>query len=311
MGEISGRTQAVASFHPMVAREEHHTFGKTDALLILMATIWAVNFSVIKYATGVITPLAFTGLRVAIAAAVLLAIAFFQGKPWPPRRDIITLVMLGVIGNGAYQLFFVEGLSRTKVGNAVLIVAASPAFIAIVSRVRGIERVRHRTLAGVALSICGVALVVYGSARSDHSRATLIGTLLVFGGVLMWTVFTVFVQPLAVRVNPIQLSSLTMSGGVLPMLIATPSAVLATDWPSLGAAAWAAMLYASVVSMVIAYLFWYRGLRILGPTRTSIYGNLQPVIAIIVAWLFLKEAPTIWQGVGTGTIMTGIYLTRS
>lgn len=280
-------------------------------MLVLMAIIWAVNFSVIKYATGVLSPLAFTGLRVTVAAAVLLAIAFVQGKQWPSRSDITALITLGVVGNGIYQILFVEGLSRTKVGNAVLIVAAAPAFIAIVSRLKGIERVRHRTLGGVALSICGVALVVYGSASGDHTRATLIGTLLVFTGVLAWTTFTVFVQPLALRVDPVQLSALTMSGGVLPLLIATPKAVAETDWSVVGPAAWAALLYASVISMVIAYLFWYRGLRVLGPTRTSIYSNLQPAIAIIVAWLFLNEVPTIWQGVGTGTIMTGIYLTRS
>jgi drug/metabolite transporter (DMT)-like permease len=295
----------------MTSSEEHRTLGKTDALLILMATIWAVNFSVIKYATQVLSPLAFTGLRVAIAATLLLAIAFAQRRPWPPRRDIIALMMLGVIGNGIYQIFFVEGLSRTKVGNAVLIVAASPAFIAIASRIKGIERVRRRTLAGVALSIFGVAIVVYGSARTDHRTATLIGTLLVFCGVLCWSTFTVFLQPLAVRTDPIQLSGLTMSGGVLALLFATPKAIAATDWSTIGPAAWASLLYASVVSMVIAYLFWYRGLRVLGPTRTSVYGNLQPVIAIIVAWIFLHESPTIWQGVGTGTIMTGIYLTRT
>lgn len=295
----------------MTSSEEHRTFGKTDALLILMAIIWAVNFSVIKYAVKSLSPLAFTGLRVGIAAAVLLAIAFAQRRAWPPRRDILTLIMLGVVGNGVYQLLFIEGLSRTRVGNAVLIVAAAPAFIAVVSRLMGIERVRRRTLAGVALSICGVALVVYGSTRADHRAATLIGTLLVFCGVLCWTTFTVFIQPLAVRVNPIQLSALTMLGGTLAMLFASPRALVATRWATVGPAAWAALFYASVVSMVIAYLFWYRGLRVLGPTRTAVYGNLQPVIAIAVAWIFLNESPTIWQGVGTGTIMTGIYLTRT
>jgi drug/metabolite transporter (DMT)-like permease len=276
-----------------------------------MAIIWAVNFSVIKYAVKSLSPLAFTGLRVGIAATVLLATAFVQRRPWPLRRDIITLIMLGVIGNGVYQLLFVEGLARTKVGNAVLIVAAAPAFITVVSRLMGIERVRRRTLAGVALSICGVALVVYGSARTDHRTATLIGTLLVFCGVLAWTTFTVFIQPLAVRVNPIQLSALTMLGGTLAMFFASPRALAATRWDAVGPAAWAALFYASVVSMVIAYLFWYRGLRVLGPTRTAVYGNLQPVVAIAVAWIFLNESPTIWQGVGTGTIMTGIYLTRT
>jgi drug/metabolite transporter (DMT)-like permease len=127
----------------MTSSEEHRTFGKTDALLILMATIWAVNFSVIKYAVQFIPPLAFTGLRVGLAATVLLGIAFVQHRPWPPRRDIMFLIMLGVVGNGLYQLLFIEGLSRTKVGNAVLIVAAAPAFIAVVSRLMGIERVRR------------------------------------------------------------------------------------------------------------------------------------------------------------------------
>ena len=78
-----------------------------------------------------------------------------------------------------------------------------------------------------------------------------------------------------------------------------------------GPAVWVSVFYASVISMVVAYLFWNRGLRVLGPTRTAVYSNLQPAIAIIVAWIFLNESPTLWQGVGTGTIMTGIFLTRT
>jgi drug/metabolite transporter (DMT)-like permease len=295
----------------MTGRDDGSSFGTTDALLMLMALIWAVNFSVIKYATAVFSPLAFTGLRVGIAATVLMGIAFFRRRPWPPRRDIITLVLLGILGNGLYQILFVEGLSRTRVGNAVLIVAAAPAFIAIASRLKGIERVRRRTLYGVALSVAGVGLVVLGSARGDHSNATLFGTLLVFVGVFCWTAFTVMLQPLAMRTDPIQLSALTMTGGVLPLLVASPRALGATKWETVGPAVWASLFYASVISMVVAYLFWYRGLRVLGPTRTAVYSNLQPAIAIIVAWIFLNESPTVWQGVGTGTIMTGIFLTRS
>jgi drug/metabolite transporter (DMT)-like permease len=295
----------------MTSREVHSTFGKTDSLLILMATIWAVNFSVIKYATQVLSPLAFTGLRVTIAGALLLLIAFAQRRARPPRRDIVSLIILGMIGNGIYQILFVEGLARTRVGNAVLIVSAAPAFITVLSRIKGIERVRRRTLAGVALSICGVALVVYGSALADHRAATLVGTLLVFCGVLAWTTYTVFLQPLTMRVDPVQLSALTMSGGVLALVFASPPALAATQWGAVGPSAWAALFYSSVIAMVIAYLFWYRGLRLLGPTKTAVYTNLQPVIAIVVAWIFLHESPTAWQGVGTGTIMTGIYLTRT
>jgi drug/metabolite transporter (DMT)-like permease len=290
---------------------QKHAFGKTDALLLLMALIWGVNFSVVKFGTTVFTPLAFTGLRVMLAAMVLLGISAARSKPWPRRNEIFALMALGMLGNGLYQIFFVEGISRTNVGNAALIVAAAPAFIAIVSRLGGVERVHKRVLGGIALSLAGVALVVFGSARSHEGDTTLFGTLLVFAGTLCWTAFTVLLQPYARRIDAIQLSSFTMLGGCIPMLIVTPKALLATDWSRVGLPAWTAILYASVISMGVAYLFWYRGLRVLGATRTAVYGNLQPVIAIAVAWIFLGEPPTAWQGIGTATIMTGLFLTRT
>jgi drug/metabolite transporter (DMT)-like permease len=61
---------------------------------------------------------------------------------------------------------------------------------------------------------------------------------------------------------------------------------------------------------VIAYFFWLYGVRVLGPTRTAIFGNLQQFIALLVAWLMLGEVPTIWQAVGCITIVTGVLLTR-
>jgi drug/metabolite transporter (DMT)-like permease len=291
--------------------QTHAGFGKTDALLLLMALIWGVNFSVVKFATEVMSPLAFTGLRVMLAAVVLLSLVFVRGGTFPTRREILTLMTLGMLGNGLYQILFVEGVARTKVGNAALIVAAAPAFIAIMRRAGGIERVGRRVLLGIALSLGGVIIVVLGSAHASNGNVTLLGTLLVFLGTLCWTTFTVLLQPYARRLDPIQLSAFTMLGGSLPLLIATPRALIATDWSRLGIQGWGAVFYASVISMGVAYLFWYRGLRVLGPTRTAVYSNLQPVIAILVAWVFLHEAPTVWQGVGTATIMTGLFLTRT
>src|SRR5690349_9374561 len=90
-------------------------FGTTDLLLLLMAVIWGVNFSVVKYGTQVMTPMAFTGLRVMIAALVLFTFAIARGKKLPNRREILSLMALGLIGNGLYQILFVEGISRTRV----------------------------------------------------------------------------------------------------------------------------------------------------------------------------------------------------
>ena len=286
-------------------------FGKTDGLLFLMALIWGVNFSIVKFATELMQPLAFTGLRVILAAIVLLSFVFTRKQKLPSRREIMSLIALGMLGNGIYQLLFVEGVSRTRVGNAALVVAATPAFIAIISRWGGLEKISRRVVAGIALSLIGVGIVVLGSARAASGTPTFLGTMLVFGGTLCWTAFTVMLQPFARRLDPIHLSAFTMLGGTIPLFVFTSHALVTTSWSSLGFAAWGAVFYASVISMGVAYLFWYRGLRVLGPTRTAIYGNLQPVIAILVAWIFLSETPTIWQGIGTGTIISGLFLTRT
>ena len=287
------------------------SFGVTDFLLFTMAVIWGINFVVVKYATQVFTPVAFTGLRVATAALFLLVVASARGRISLPRRDVIGLLLLGVIGNGLYQLFFVHGVARTRAGNAALIVSAAPAFIALFARLRGLERVKRMTLVGIGLSVIGVALVIGGSAGSSNGQATLLGAVLVFLGVLCWSVYTIMLQPYTKRIDTIKLSAITMVGGAVPLLIGSMPALIATNWSAVGRGGWLALFYSSVISMGVAYIFWYRGLRVLGPTRTAVYTNLQPIVALLVAWAFLSETPTVFQGVGAATIIAGVFLTRA
>jgi drug/metabolite transporter (DMT)-like permease len=75
-------------------------------------------------------------------------------------------------------------------------------------------------------------------------------------------------------------------------------------------AAWGAVAYAGLAAMVVAYLFYYRGVRVLGPVRTAMYSNLQPLIAMAVAFLTLREVPTIWQLGGAAAITSGLLVSR-
>lgn len=286
-----------------------------DALLLLMATIWGINFSVVKFGARAFEPLAFNGLRVAIAAVLLLAIAAVGRQRWPSRADFWRLIALGVLGNGVYQVFFIEGLSRASAGTGALILAASPAFIALVGRALGTERITPRAALAIALTIAGVALVIMGAARAGsvstaaRDQATLGSALLLVASVC-WALFTVLLQPLTHRVPGIQLSGISMLGGAVPhLLVATPS-LGRTQWGSIGLAGWGALAYGSILALVVAYLIYYRGVRILGPTRTAMFGNLQPVIALLFAWATLGELPTWLQIAGAATIMTGILLAR-
>src|SRR3954454_15502742 len=77
----------------------------TEASLLLMATIWGVNFVVVKFATNVLPPLPFNAVRVTLAAVALSLIASQGKSPWPSLRQALTLIGLGMLGNGIYQIF--------------------------------------------------------------------------------------------------------------------------------------------------------------------------------------------------------------
>ena len=294
-------------------------FGVTDLSLLLMALIWGVNYTSVKYGTGLVAPLAFNGARVTLAAVSLvivaqLASAWFgiERDGWPSRRDAIALFLLGTLGNGVYQILFVEGIARTRAGDAALLISASPAFIAIIGRLRGSERVSPRGVVGIALSILGMGLVVAGTANTGAShRATLVGDSLLLISALCWSLYTVYLQPYTHRIGGIHLSALTMIGGMVPLLVVAAPSMLRTNWGALPLLAWGSVAYSGLFALVIAYLFWYHGVRVLGPTRTAMYSNLQPVFALAVAWLVLGEGITAWEVAGAVSIITGLLLTRS
>ncbi len=171
----------------------------TDLLLVTMSLIWGINYTVVKYGTSVIAPLAYNGVRVTMAAVALLALVWWTKRPIPSKRDTLTLLALGVLGNGIYQLLFIEGVARTRAGDAALVLAASPAFIAIFGRVLGVERITGRGVVGILLSLAGMAFVVYGRqlAPGGDGRATLTGNALVLCGSVAWSLYSVLLKPRA------------------------------------------------------------------------------------------------------------------
>lgn len=277
--------------------------------LIAMAVIWGVNFSVVKYGTTVMEPIAYNTLRMGLATVILLAIAYGRSGRRPTKQERHKLLALGVLGHCIYQLLFVGGLAMTRAGTASLVVASSPAVVAVVARFFGHDKLPPKAVAGIVLSISGVMLVVSGSISTDGT-SHLVGDLLILLAVVMWAFYTNGLVPLAQHVEPAQVAAWTLVGGVVPLaLIGTP-ALLRTEWMAITPLTWGAVLYSGIIAMVIAYLVWYHGVRAIGPTRTALFANLQPLVAVLVAWVFLGEVPTIFQGAGAGAVIGGLYLAR-
>jgi drug/metabolite transporter (DMT)-like permease len=286
-------------------------FGRIDVLLLLMAALWGANYFAVQYGTAHMPGFAFNTSRMAAGALLMSVAAFLTARePWPSRADTLRLLGYGVIGNGIYQYFFVQGLSRARGGSASLILAASPAALAILGWATRTEKMTRFLIGGVLLSVTGVAMVMLGDNRGDGHTGSWLGNLYLSLAVITWASYATLLQPLTQRVNGLHLTLITLLGGLVPLLAITGSDLLATEWLALSWRTWAAMAYAAVGAIVIAYLIYYYGLKKIGPTRTSLYANLQPFVAILVAWQFQNDTPTVWQIMGFLCITGGLLLAR-
>ncbi len=286
-------------------------FTSTDAMLALMVLIWGVNFIVLKAALTQFTPMAMNAVRFGLAAVAVGAVALARGAAPPPRPALIRLALLGFLGNTIYQLGFIEGLARTRVGNAALLMAAVPVQTAVVSHLVGHERLRGRDVAGLVLSTAGIAAIVLGGGTAVGFGATLAGDLLILGATVCWTFYTIGLKPLADRHGAITVTAWTMGFGAAPLVLLAIPALVAQPWARVSAAAWGGVAFSSFGALVVAYLIWNRAVRRLGPSHTAIYSNFTPVVAMLAAWALLGDRPTAWQVVGAGGIFSGIYLTRT
>lgn len=285
---------------------------RVDAELLLVTLIWGVNFSVVKSGLEQLHPLAFNALRFPLAGVVLLVLLRLRGPlRLPDRRDVPRIVALGLLGNVVYQLFFIYGIDGTLAGNASLLLSTTPAWAIVLATLRGQERPGWRAWAGVAATVVGMVAVVLGGQKAVAlGGATLTGDLLAAGGAVVWAVYTVESRDLVRRYGALRLTAWTLwSGGLVLVALGIPAA-LDAGLATLPADAWLEIGFAGVFAIAVAYILWYRGVGQVGSTRTAVYSNVVPVVALAVAWAWLGEQPTWLQVAGAVIVIGGMTLAR-
>lgn len=287
------------------------TARRAEAGLLLMVVIWAVNFSVIKIGLAEIPPFAFNALRFPLAALVLAGVMLSGGRRLlPERRDIGRVIALGIVGNVLYQLFFISGMERSRAGNASVLLTGAPVYIALLSARMGHERVNRSVWLGIAATVVGMTLVVgSGEGGLAFGTDTIVGDLLLAACSVIWAFYTVGARTLIQRYGPVAITAWTLWIGAIGLLLVGLPDLLTMD-ASLSFGAASSVIYAGVLGIAVAYLLWYRAVRVVGNTRTATIGNLVPVLAILVAWVWLGEVPNVWQLVGAAVILAGVSLVR-
>ena len=293
--------------------ENQENIGTSDLYMLLIILIWAVTFSFIKIALKEFSPLAFNGIRMAVASVFLVLVLFITKQGLGiPKKDLWKLVVLGIIGNTVYQILFIHGINMTTASNTSIIMAMTPASVAFLSSIFKHERVHWAAWLGIALSFVGFYLVITEKPGTFmFSSENLRGDMMIFFGNLVWAVYTVFSKPLLGRITPLKWSSLTLAVGSLFYLPFCFAAFARQDFGQISLKAWGILLFSGIFALAVSYVVWYSSVKRIGNSKTVIYGNVVPIFTVIFAYIFIAERIGLWQVIGALIIMIGVYLTRS
>jgi drug/metabolite transporter (DMT)-like permease len=304
--------------------------SRLDLLLLLMTIIWGTNYALVKSAFQELDPQAFNALRLIEASAVMVAtnlivrrlrsrmpepgsasgeIASIFHTPAPVTRgDWIRLAWLGVIGHCLYQYLFVGGLAQTSVANGALLVSSTPVVITLLSWLSGKERIGALHWAGTLLSLAGIYIVV---GRGAHvTAASVRGDAMLVGAVVCWALYTIGARPLMVRHSPVGVTALSMLLGTLLYVPVAAPALSRVNWSAVSTVTWVKLVYSSLFAICISYTIWYAAVREIGSARTSVYSNLLPIVAMITAYLWLREPIGVAKMAGAAAVLAGVALTR-
>ncbi len=137
------------------------------------------------------------------------------------------------------------------------------------------------------------------------------GDLVLLGAAVMWALYTVGARPLVEKYGSVPVTAWTLWVGTAGLVAIGAPSLAGQAWGAVEAEAWGGLLFSALFSIGLAYLIWYRGVERIGNTRTSVFSNLTPVVALLFGALWLGERPTAPALLGAALILGGIFLVRS
>ncbi len=275
---------------------------RTGVLLILLSgTAFGAMplFARAAYADGV-TPSAALFVRFALAALCMLALMAIRRTAFPRGRDLKILILLGGIIYVGQSLTYYMALGHTSASIAALVVYVYPALVTAFAALFLKEPLTRLKLTAIGLSLIGCALTV-GPLRG----ANLFGISLSLASAVMYATYVLIGTRLAgrsgaVATTTVILSSTAVSYGAL-------LAVSGPRWPQTGDG-WAALVGLALVSTVVAVLAFLAGVRRVGAVAGSTISTVEPVIAVILAMVFLGESLNAIQLAGGALIVVAVLL---
>jgi drug/metabolite transporter (DMT)-like permease len=283
-------------------------FYTAIVVLILTVILWGLSFISTKVLLNYLTP-ALIAFSRQLIALVPLSAAMYITKSFkrPAAGDLKLIAVSGLLGIVLYFLFENTGMKYTTASNASIIVAAVPV-LTLISEIAFFNmKLNFRILACIFTSIGGVYLVISNNGRLDFSSSTLKGNLLIIGAMVCWVSYTIINKKLDYsKYNPlVMVFYQTLSAAILflPFVIQDKN-----HWQAIPLSAVANLLYLGVLCSALAYIMFNYSSQKLGPTISSTFLNLTPVVSVTAGFFLLGEVLSATQLAGMILIIGSLFV---
>ena len=275
---------------------------KAFVLASITIVLWASSFAGVRVSLlGGYSPTHLVLVRFLVASSIFVLYGLLKDVNFkiPRREDVFRILILGWVGISVYHLGLTFGIETVPAGTAALIVGSAPIFTAIIAVIFLKERLDLFSWIGLGVGFVGIALITIGSAGPSFSLSK--GVFFIIIGTIGTSVFFVFQKPLFEHYHPIELTAYFTWAGTLPFLLFMPG--LFTTLQQTTIEANIAAIFVGIFPAGIAYATWAVALSLSEGNTSSVTSMMymEPAVAIIIAWVWLKEWPSTISLIG-GTI---------
>jgi len=279
-------------------------------LLILANLFWAGNIVLGRGVAGLVPPIALAYWRWTGAFLVAVGFAWPYLKHDAPvlQRHWRMLLLLSATGIATYNTMSYIGLASTTALNVLLLQSAGPLIIILWAFALFGERPTPWQAAGVLVSLLGVATIAgHGSVETLLRLSLNRGDVWILAAMAIYGVYAAMFRRRP-QTHPLSFLVATMGIGSMMILPFYVSETVLGGRIQGGPLAWLAMAYIAVFPSFIAYLFFNRGIELIGATRASQSWHLMPLFGSVLAVVFLGERFRAYHAVGIALIGAGILL---
>lgn len=287
---------------------------RTYVKLLLSAAFWGGAFIAGKVITAEAGAYSAAFMRFLIASVILLALMWRVEGKLPKLRGwhIVGIIVLGMTGIFSYNVCFFKGLKEIEASRAAVIIANNPVLIALLSCVFFKEKLNFKRLAGIVLSVAGAVIVISrGDVTTVMSGGIGRGEMLIFCCVLSWVTYSLVGKKMMEKYSPLVLVTYSSLVGTAALAVPAFYGGVVNDMCNLSPIGWMSIVYLAVLATVIGFIWFYEGVREIGPTRAGLFINFVPIFAVLLAFVLLKEPITMSLAIGVAAVSFGVYLTNS